>query len=426
MSNFRTKAPSHKPVSRIDLPNVETKSLKNGTLLHNLVAGEQDLIKIDVMFHAGLKAAGKPLQSSMTAKMLTEGTTDFTAQQLAEQLDYYGAYLHITPGYDYSVLSFLTLSKHLEPLLPSLESVIHNPIFPQKEFDILKTKRLHKFAEDSQKVSVMAQRRFFRMLMGKDHPYAPFEDIDVYNHISREDLISFHQENYRPNDLNLIVCGKANEESVDRIGSLFGNTSWEKTSLSTNQSSAFNPTFGTEKIEKKGASQNAIAMGIPLPNKMGDDYFKLRFLITALGGYFGSRLNMNIREDKGYTYGIRASYLSFQAGGAMFIFSEVGSHVCTPALEEINKEIERLRTEKIEEAEMHMVRSYMMSKIMSEVDGPFARANTLESLIGFGLEWDHYQKLIHTIQSVTPEEILEIAQRYFKEDQTITVIAGQF
>ncbi|MDC1105342.1 pitrilysin family protein [Prolixibacteraceae bacterium] len=425
MSDFRTKAPIHHPVTHIDLPKVDTLKLDNGSIRHNLRAGEQDLVKLDIMFHAGLKAASKPLQSSMTAKMLTEGTQQFTAQNLAEQLDYYGAYLHITPGYDYSVMSFLTLSKHLDSMLPYLKSVIHEPVFPEKEFEILKTKRQHKFLEDSEKVSVMAQRRFFRNLMGPDHPYAPFEDIKVYQNIQRDDLIDFHQTNYRPNDLNLIVCGQASDKALYQIDSLIGDSTWKTSDTAQNKSQAFEPVYGTEWIEKKGATQNAIALGIPLPNKINEDYFKLRVVITALGGYFGSRLNMNIREDKGYTYGIRASYLSFQAGGAMFIFSEVGSHVCQPAYEEIQKEITKLKEEKMSESELHMVRSYMMSKIMSEVDGPFARANTLESLIGFDLDWDHYKKLIHTVQTITPEEIQETAQRYFDQNKQITIIAGQ-
>lgn len=424
MSDFRKIAPEHKPVTHIELPKVDTLRLPNGTLRHNLVAGEQELVKIDILFNAGLKAAKKPLQSSMTAKMMTEGSNQFTARTLAEQLDFYGAYLHITPGYDYSILSFLTLTKHLDPLLPYIKEVAQNPIFPEKEFEILKTKRQHKFLEDSEKVSTLAQRRFFRLLMGEDHPYAPFETLEPYNHITREDLMEFHRNNYQPNELNMIVCGKADGETLQKIDGLFGNPQWSATQPLSHTIKDFAPRPGEYWIEKDGVAQNAIAMGLPLPNKVDKDYYKLRMLITALGGYFGSRLNMNIREDKGYTYGIRASYLSFEAGGALFIFSEVGSHVCDAAKKEILSEIRKIKEEPMSEQELHMVRSYMMSKIMGEVDGPFARASTLESLIGFDLKWDHYERLIHTVQTITPEEIQKTAQRYFNEDQLITVIAG--
>lgn len=229
MSDFRKIAPEHKPVTHIELPEVDTLQLPNGTLRHNLVAGEQELVKLDILFNAGLKAANKPLQSSMTAKMMTEGSNQFTARTLAEQLDFYGAYLHITPGYDYSILSFLTLTKHLDPLLPYIKDVAQNPIFPEKEFEILKTKRQHKFLEDSEKVSTLAQRRFFRLLMGEDHPYAPFETLEPYKHIKREDLMEFHHNNYQPNQLNMIVCGKAGGETLQKIDNLFGNPQWSAT-----------------------------------------------------------------------------------------------------------------------------------------------------------------------------------------------------
>ena len=177
-------------------------------------------------------------------------------------------------------------------------------------------------------------------------------------------------------------------------------------------------------IEKEGANQNAVAIGKLFPTQSHPDFPGIKLLCTILGGYFGSRLMSNIREDKGYTYSIHASPVSFLHNGVFLVFAEVKTDKTEETVKEVFHEMDKLNSELITEKELIPIQNYLLGRILEDFDGPFARAQTFSSLREVNLDFEYYNRLIDTIKSTTPAEIRDISQKYLNPDTMSTIIAG--
>ena len=178
-------------------------------------------------------------------------------------------------------------------------------------------------------------------------------------------------------------------------------------------------------IEKKGAVQNAIRMGKRVFNRNHPDYPKMTILNTILGGYFGSRLMSNIREDKGYTYGIGSGLVSLQLDGYFYIATEVGADVCQAAINEINKELTVLCETEVGSDELNLVKNYLFGAFQRSIDGPFALADRFKTLLLSGLSFDYYYKYLETVKNVSGKELLEMAQRHLPPSQMTLITVGK-
>jgi predicted Zn-dependent peptidase len=181
-----------------------------------------------------------------------------------------------------------------------------------------------------------------------------------------------------------------------------------------------------EIIPRKEVFQSAIRVGKELFNRHHTDYAGMQVLNTVLGGYFGSRLMKNIREDKGYTYGIGSMIISLHHSGYFVIASEVGTGVTKKAVKEVFVEINRLRNELIPENELSLVKNYIMGQIIRMFDGPFATADTIKSILEYGLDFDYYDRTIETIMGITAVELRDLANKYLKPETFTEIIAGKY
>jgi predicted Zn-dependent peptidase len=263
-----------------------------------------------------------------------------------------------------------------------------------------------------EKVSYVARKESMKQVFGTDSPYGVGAELVDFTNLSREKVIAFHQQFYNINNCEVIISGKVTKECISLLEKYFGG----KTSKTILPEKETTNTLSNEPdkiyIEKKNALQSAIRISKQLPNKLHQDYFGLQILNTILGGYFGSRLMKNIREDKGYTYGISSGILSLQHGGFFYISTEVGSDVTKNALTEIYKEITLLQTKKISNEELDLVRNYLMGKILKSCDGPFNMAEMFENVYFYGLDYDFYNRYIHKIKTITPEDLMRLANKY--------------
>ncbi|MBS1503743.1 MAG: insulinase family protein, partial [Bacteroidetes bacterium] len=167
-------------------------------------------------------------------------------------------------------------------------------------------------------------------------------------------------------------------------------------------------------------------MGLPMITRVHPDFPALQVLNTVLGGYFGSRLMANIREDKGYTYGIGSGLSSLKQGGAMFIASEVGADVCRDAVSEIEKEISILKTELIPDDELALVRNYMMGSLLGSLENVFSHADKFKNIYFSGLNYDYYDRYTEVVKTVTAGELLQLANKYLDLDKFYRVIVGKY
>ena len=413
--------------SKIDIIHAQNYTLPNGIPVYYINAGTQDVIKIEAVFRAGSREQDVPLVAGSTNSMLEEGSKKHTAEEIASLLDYYGSFLETSVQQDYASVTIYTLGKHLDKALPILEEIIKEPSFPQNELEIYLHNNKQRFLVDEQKERVLAARNFPALLFGDAHPYGHKTRLEEFDGVKKEYLETFHKKYYTPGNCALIVSGRINDILLNKIGDYFGKDKIIYNSQFTIHN--YEPHSVAEKINfipsnKKDSVQSAIRMGRVLFLKNHADAIPFQILNTILGGYFGSRLMSNIREDKGYTYGISSSVVFLQHAGYFNIGSEVGRDVCDAALVEIYKELDRLCTEPVPADELQLVKNYLKGNFMRSMDGPFALAERFKHIWLHNMDYSYYENNVKALSTITAPQLMEIANKYLHKDTIYELVVG--
>lgn len=421
----RTIQPDFLPIDMPVPQEPQSVKLSNGLNVHILQGGSQEVAKVDFIFPAGSVQAAKSLVALTTNTVLAEGTKSMSSAQVSEKLDYYGSYLWQYTNYHYSVFTFFSLSRHLSSLLPVIEDVIKSPIFPQHEIDIFLNRRRQEFQVDLQKVKILSARRFQKMMFGENHPYSNILQTEHFDALNRQDVVDFHANTYSPSGTHIIAAGLPGDEFVELMDRHFGRD-WA--SAKQLDDHLVVPPIDCERYvfdRYDWAIQSSVRIGRRLFNRSHPDYIPLSILNTILGGYFGSRLMTNIREEKGLTYGIGSSIVPMKFSGYWMISTEVKAENRDLAVEEIYKEMARLRNEPVGVDELELVKNYLMGEMVRTFDGPLATSDQFRGQLVSGLGMDYFVRYGQIINSITAEEIQALAQKYLIEQEFITVIAGK-
>jgi zinc protease len=413
----RTTQPDIKTLNKIILPKPTEVKLDNGVSLFYFNAGTQEVIKMECLFTAGTWFQKEKLVAYTTVKMLSEGTKNYSAAELADFFDSHGAYFATEAEKDYTSVTLYCLKKHLASLLPTFTEMLRESTFPEKEMSVLLNNTRQEQMVSMQKVSYLARVNFAELIFGKEHPYGQYAKPDDYEKVTTAQIKKYHQEYYHPGNLRIIASGKIDETEIKLINKFLGDTSWETRNIA--HVANVKITDPVEKklfVPKENSIQSGIRIGKPMITKTHPDYLGMIVLNTMLGGYFGSRLMTNIREDKGYTYGIGSGMLSLRNAGFFFIGSEVGADVREKAVIEVYKEIAKLREEPISDDELSLVKSYMAGTFLRSMDGPFAIAERFLGLLDTGLDFnEYYTRFLKTIKEITPQQLQELANTYLAE-----------
>ncbi|MBS1636054.1 MAG: insulinase family protein [Bacteroidetes bacterium] len=421
----RTLPPEFKTIESIEVLQANSSKLNNGIPVYSVNSGSQEITKIELIFKAGMFYQDQALVASATNNLLEAGTKTYTANQLSDQIDYYGSFFECSVGQDYASIALFSLNRYLSESLHFVEDILKNPIFPQEELDIYLSNKKQKYLVNSQKVNVLARRRFSELLFGEKHPYGIDVKTEDFDKVSRETILAFYKKYYHSGNCTIVVSGSLPPNIQDILNTHFGQEAWGQAGKVEKAMPPLTPTTQRQTIVKKDdAIQSAIRIGRILFNKTHPDYFKFQVLNTILGGYFGSRLMANIREDKGYTYGIGSGLASLVNSGYFYISAEVGAYVTKDALKEIYKEIALLREELVSEEELETVRNYILGQFLRSVDGPFALADKFKAIWEFGLGYDYFDAYFHAVKTITPEEIKALANKYLQEKDLIECVAG--
>ncbi len=421
----RTFAPAIQTTEKPQLIEPEKKLLDNEIPLYLLQAGTQEVCKIDFIFNAGTWQQNTQLQATICNSMLQEGSQSYTAAQTAEIFDFHGAYLQLMTDQHYGIVSLISLTRHLPKLMPVVEDFLKHPLFPEKEFATLVQRRKQRFLLENKKVKVLCQKKFSELLFGAGHPYAQTLKKEDFDLLDRSAIVDFYQHFYHANNCKIVVAGQFDKTLELLLNQHFGGDEWKRPIL---QPETFQPNPSSEKqvhVLKKDAIQSAIRVGKLLVKKEHPDYLPLQILVTVLGGYFSSRLMANIREEKGYTYGIGASFLSLNEAGYLIIATEVDKSYEQATVKEIFKEIELLRQKQIETEEMDRVRQYLLGEFIRDLDGPFALAQAFRNIHDFGLDYHFYNDYYQAVLKTTPAELQQLAIKYFHPETFYMVIAGK-
>ncbi len=410
----------------VELITPKTYLLDNGIKVFAINAGIQDLCRLEFIFDAGSWYQNSTGVAISANDLMKEGSTNMTARQIADALDYYGAFHESSTEKDSAYQTLYSLNKHLPATLKVMEEIIKYPKYDQNEVDIYLRKRRQWLLVNMEKVDYLARIHFGELLYGSTHPYGQWASPNDLMEVSREDIAAFHKTYYCSSNCYIIASGRVGEDVIALLNQFFGGDDWNGPEIINSR--AIEAKTGMElikTIEKPDALQTALRVGKVLFNRTHADFPGMYVLNTILGGYFGSRLMTNIREDKGYTYGIGSGLTSFKHSGFFFISSEVGNEFADRAIDEIFNEINLLRKEPVHARELDLVRNYLGGTFLRSVDGPFSLAERFKEMYEHDLTIDYYFNLLHKIQTITPDEIMELANRYLSVDSLYQLKVGK-
>lgn len=421
----RSKAPVIKdPIDfTYELPDIQHKKLANNIPLYYINMGAQEVIQIEWVFEAGIWYENKSGVAQCTAALLKNGTPNKTAAEINEAIEKYGATLKSSANNDYAVVTLTTLSKHLKHILPIVHEVITQPVFPQDELNIYKKNAQQRLLVNLKRSDFVANRNIDAFVFGRQHPYGSFVELNDVEALNIDDLKNFHHTYWNSNNCKIFVAGKYHEDALTLIDELFNNA-WGASikNITTPKLMESAKEHHHRIINDATSVQGAIRIARPFINRTHPDFAPCLVMNTIFGGYFGSRLMSNIREDKGYTYGIYSQFFAYKQASMYLIATEAGKEVCEATVAEVIKEAELLRTNMVQDEELLLVKNYILGNLLGDLDGAFSIMSRWKSLILNDLDKSHFDHNINIYKNVDAATIQQMAQKYLNTDDFYNLI----
>ena len=385
--------------------------LRNGVEVYAVNAGAEEVMSLEWVFYAGNWQEEKNLVAPTANFLLRNGTSQKTAFQLNEHFEYYGSYLNRACYNETATITLHCLSKHINELLPVVKELITDSVMPQEELDIYKQNMKQRLKVNLKKSDFVASRLIDVHLYGEKHPYGKFSTAEDFDALQREELLRFYEQYYLNGKLVLFAAGKlpANLEEVLNI--YFGDLPNKPVDLAPKLIQPAGDKRFRVTNDPAGV-QGSIRIARPFPNRHHPDFLKAQVLNALLGGFFGSRLMSNIREDKGYTYGIHSYLQNHMHDSAWMISTEAGKDVSEATIAEVYKEMKDLREELVDEEELLLVRNYLVGGILGDLDGPFHIIARWKNIVLNNLTEQYFYDSLNTIKTISAEEIRQLAQKY--------------
>jgi zinc protease len=421
----RTLPPDIHTNTSVQLIEPQQFVLSNDSKIIQFPYTEQEVLKLSISFPGGKWFQNHPAVAQLTSQMLLEGTKSRNNKQIADAFEYYGAFVMTDSGNYNSSITVFCLQKHLPNIVPLLQDILIYSNFPQKQLDVILHNKKQHLAVNLEKISFVAEREFFKTIFPENYPYAIQVEKEHYDAIDRQMLHSFYKSNYNLQRSTIALVGNTDKSGIDLLENYFGEFK-TKDQPSLHFFQLREQQAKQIYIEKKDVKQSVIILGKLFPNLTHHDYHKLRILNTILGGYFGSRLMKNIREKKGYTYGIHSSINSLVQTGVFSISSQVKAEFTSATISEINNEIKRLQENLVSQKELQLVKNYMLGQILRTCDGPFQQASFYLNTILYNIHPQlHIESAVRAIADTTREEIRALAQVYLNTDELHQVVVGK-
>jgi zinc protease len=401
----------------LQLKNCDRFTLDNKVPVYAMNAGAQDVVMVEWVFDAGNWYDKQPMVAATTNFLIKNGTTSKTAYQINDFFEFHGAYLNRSCYNETASITLHCLSKHLETLLPVVCEIIETSIFPEEELAIYIQNQKQRLSVNLQKCDFIANRLIDEYLFGINHPYGTYSNAEDYDALNTDLLKAFYKQYYLNGSCKIFVAGKMPTGYQSMLNKAFGTLPLHAdTPVVVEHPIVTAAQKKVEIINDENGVQGAIRMARPFPNRHHPDFQKAHVLNTLFGGFFGSRLMSNIREDKGYTYGIHSYFQNHVHASAWMISTEAGRDVCAATITEVLNEMELLRNELVDMEELNLVRNYMIGSLLGDLDGPFQLIGRWKNYVLNGLDENYFYKSIETIKSVTPQELQRLANTYLQPD----------
>jgi zinc protease len=422
--------PKPGPDPRFALPKLQRRTLSNGLEVLIVEHHELPVVNMNLVLKTG--GTADPLDrgglASLTAALLDEGTKTRTALDISNQLASIGASLGTGADWDLSSINLTTLTKHLGRALDIYADVITNPSFPESELQLQRNQRLAAFLQRRDNADAIAGIAYASLLYGRQHPYGHSlsGDEPSVSAINVDDVKRFYGTYYRPNNAALIVVGDVKPDAVmQQLESAFAK--WEKADVPAVNVPApqQREKAGLYLVDKPGAAQSVITIGHIGVARSTPDYFPLVVMNMMLGGQFSSRVNMNLRESKGYTYGARTSFDYRRAAGPFAASAGVQTAVTKESVVEFLKELRGIRGEiPVTAAELEFSKQAIIRGYPRSFETPDQIANRLTTLVIYGLPDSYFNEFIPNVRAVTAEDIARVANKYLDPSKMAVLVVG--
>lgn len=411
------------------LPAIRRRRLSNGAELVIIADGTQPVAQLAMNWVGGLAEAPSIAVARMASDGLREGTSDVPADQLEELLDFNGAQLRTAANSHYSSVVLSALSQRLADVLPAVLDAVYHTTFPPERIDRMRQRIAASRRVELERVDVLASEAAMRRLAGDDHYLSRTLCPDEVMSLPVEQLRAWHDRVYQPATMTAYLSGAITPELEERVASLLSNTlesaesrvtSLQTTIIPLNPTPTYVPIF----VDKPGAQQCAVGISIPTIDRRHPDYARLRLAIYALGGYFGSRLMTNIREERGLTYGIQSLLCGYREGGVLEIAAATSPQSVDELIGQTMLEINRMHSNPLDAGELQRVRRGYFTRLAATLDTPFGISDfVMSSQLNCSPD-NYFDMQVAAVREATPAMIAEMFERYIDPAKSIVTIAG--
>lgn len=424
----RSKPPVAGPPKDVRFPDYGETVLANGLKVIVYERHDLPIVTVSLVSRGGSWHDGDlPGRATMTAELLTKGTRHRSATRIVEDIEFLGGSIGAGATWDHANTGVTILSAHLEQALDVLADVVRFPTFPDEELDRIRQQRLAGILQRKSHPSSLASNRFHAAVFGS-HPYgAPSEGTeDSITTLRREDVVDFHARFFQPADCFLIAVGDVRESDLlPLVERYLGD--WE--SKPRDDSSLWaSPSLSStlvQVVDRPTAVQSSIIVGHAAIARNHPDFIPVMVMNTILGGYFGSRLNLNLREDKGYTYGAFSRVDARLQAGPWYASVEVRNDVTDLAIAEIIAEMQRLVREPVGSEELETVQRYITGNFPIQIETPLQVAQRMMNIELYGLGKGYYNTYNSTVLSLTADDIHRAANLCLHPDRVAIVASGR-
>ena len=409
------------------LPDLKQRQIvfPNGVSLACFPDKDSEVVRLEFIFaNAGSNNQKKYFTAAAAANLLTEGSGDMSAAMMADKLDYYAAYVEKSTDRESTSVAFYFLKKYSAQIMPLVELIIKQPLYAEKEFDIYKNKQRQSVELNSRKTNMIAYKKFYQLLFPAENPLSGFGKASDFDLLSRNDVREFYDEFYSSKECEISLAGNFSDELLKTVEQNFGSNDWGKGKVHSMQEEPVTalPQVETAFVHKDKAVQASLRAGNVCISHKAKDFMPFKVLVALFGGYFGSRLMTNIREEKGYTYSIGSYVTTYRNCAVLSTLADVKAEKAKETFKEIDKEIEKLQNERVEEKELCVLKNYLLGECLRGLDGVFDMAEKFSVLRRSGYSLSYFDDMQKAIVETKPEDIRVLAQKYLRAEEMSRVL----
>lgn len=409
----RTTPPPIRPIGNLTLPQPYTKTLPNGTVLSTLSGGEWDVCNLAILFPGGVFEAKSEALPSLCASLLSEGSAVHSGKYINDYFDFHGAFFGASASEHYTTVQLTWLSSMSAGLLPLLSEILTSPTFPDDALQAYKQQALAALKAKQAKVAYQSQKAVAKLIMGKDNPNAQAQLPSDIEAVTPQSLQQWHRRAFNACGCHAFLSGKLSEQTVAEAEAfLMSLPSSPGSTLQRSLCPYVAAPPQTVTVDVPAALQQSVSMALPAPPRTSPDYIPLRFATMALGGYFGSRLMKNIREDKGYTYGIYSALFGTLDGSYVYISADTDAKYVDALIAEAKHDIASMASVPLSEEEMQRLKQHISADLIETLNTPFSIMDYYRTFVTAGIPDGYFQAQLAQLQALTPAHIQAISAKY--------------